>query len=273
MRALGTNSGWATVKPRTVFGNETIVFVGTAGVLRTHVCSSLPSSCTPTKVLRTPGVRSSSERASVRGLVLNFAGLHLLHMYPHRPWWWDDPAMSDASNAAQKSSISFANCSAGSQLCHFADFEGFANLEQWMEKDINEYRASLPNSRIVVATPNWVCDSRYYGYYNWLTTSTEGVKESAESCTRFVTNHSNWPQLPNLHATCRSSQQSSKGTVTLSTRLRKVATRLNVSLADWNGMTREQCNHTKDGRHYDREIVGMQLQQLHGLLGAYDGSQ
>ena len=183
IRALG-NTAWATVKAKTEFGNEKVVFVGTAGVLLGHGCSSAPSSCSPAKVLSGYGLGSSSARAACRGVVLNFAGLHLLHMFPHRPWWWDDPTLSKEANTAQRQEAfnrTLANCSAASQLCAFADYEGFVNLERWVERDVSAYRAALPNARIVVATPNWVCDSRYYGYYSRLTTSAVGVAESAES--------------------------------------------------------------------------------------------
>ena len=49
-----------------------------------------------------------------------------------------------------------------------------------------------------------------------------------------------------------------------------MARRLNASLVDWNDLTIGKCNHTLDGRHYDKIIVGAQLRQLRGLLGARD---
>mgnify|MGYP002630644039 CR=1 FL=1 len=270
MRSL-CNSNWGTYKARNVFGNETVLFVGIAGVVRLP-CGSMPSHCNAQLLLRqVPGLRSNAERAAVRAVYLNFAAMHTLHVFPHLPWWWNTPEKkaSDSSNHVQMlAAVNTSRAVCGGQPqgatknCHFADYEGFARMERWMRQDIAAYREALPNAQIVIATPNWVCNDRYYSSYKWLTATSAGVAESARSCAQFMREHAEvngWPKMPNLHTACREGQQSGNGTVALALRMRRLAQKIKVSVVDWTALTLDQCVHTKDGRHYDKTILRQQL--------------
>ena len=264
MRSL-SNMNWSPYVARNVFGNESVTFLGIAGVVR-NVCPGLmPSECTAASLLH----KVDAARRTFRVVVLNFAGLHLLHMFPHRPWWVED---EHARRSSFRDSAAFNETlgKAATQLCYTADYAGFVRLEDWIRRDVAACRRALPNARIAIATPNWVCNERYYGYYRWLTSSPEGLTESAKSCVEFVHKYRtpSWPHLHSLHAACRSSQQSGNGSAALSARIREVATALNVTLLDWNAMTMNRCDQTCDGRHYSAAIVRAQLEQLRTAVGA-----
>ena len=288
VRALGGKEPVAP--PSEVFGNEMIKFFGIAGVNRVAVCNQrgAPSACTATKILR-QAMLSEADRARVRAVLLNFAGQHLLHIFPHRPWWWDDPRISTTDNYALRAKVlnstyaAAAQCAGSSESAdhqhacnsanyqgwpHFADYGGFINLERWIQDDVTAYRKALPNAQIVLATANWVCEGKKYGYHKWLTGTAEGIATSTASCQSFLKAHSSWPQPADLYSACRRSQQTSDGTVALSRRIRVMAKKLNASLTDWNNLTMGQCSHTKDGHHYDRSIVRAQLHDLRILIGS-----
>ena len=123
MRSIAANP-LTHYHPNMVFGNESVVFFGIAGV-NIHRCGPMPSDCTAQAILRDPGLKSEAARLKVRAVYLNFAGLHLLHMFPHRPWMLHHNLTKNAAQSLKMAGEHLMeNCSKTSQLCYFSDFRG-----------------------------------------------------------------------------------------------------------------------------------------------------
>ena len=179
-------------------------------------------------------------------LVSNFAAPHLLHVHPIRPFF-------DADSAARPNCYPQSTC---------ADLRGLLGLQTWITADTTAYRSRLGKStRLVVMTPNWICDGKLYDAYRrqlalpqprrdaacraWLIRRSVGDTEAAEHCER--------------------STFTGDGTLAMSTFMSMAAQRLGVRVLDATEITRGRCNATEDARHYPPIVPG-QAARLVALL-------
>jgi len=186
----------------------------------------------------------------------NFAALHLLPLFPDRPF---------------KSPLPNPN-----QTKIPADFDGWFNLEQIMLDHFNFFTKSTSissenNVKFIAMTPHWVCDAKYNGRYRAILENDEHVpscmqwfsmqKERSEGF-RAIVSMLTSAQVKEI---CSKAILTGEGSYYISERIKKWATETEVPVVDAYNMTYDQCSHTKDARHYDY-FIDTEVKQLLDIL-------
>ena len=213
-----------------------------------------PSAHTADRVLREIAAPKSRVKSpfDLRGpprfdvVYLNFGAVHLLHLSPQRNFWRNEYTLKKKPGCK-------------------VDFDGYLYFEEWIEAEIMAYRTVATS--VVLMTPNWICADKFSGAYAHL--AGEGSQESIEKCVYgFRSSEWPWPLVPrDAAAACASGRFTGNGTESLAKRLRNVAARLGAPVVDATAQTKGLCNSTKDGKHYNSDVVAAQLEELRRVSG------
>lgn len=201
---------------------------------------------------------------------LNLQSLHLLHLYPVRPW------------------VMGLTCTCSFQATCTSNFLGFVNLERWFESLVEVFLSAETSVRaVVIQTPNSVCEEAFVGKYKaWFDNAEDNYKKCAEWVMKNgirridgkVSPQAVFQHLPQntpfreAEDICRNGVMARNGTDFVARRIRKsvqdmVGRGLRVGLVDATDLTRpDQCSHTSDGRHYDTTVIDRQLDALSDAL-------
>ena len=203
---------------------------------------------------------------------LNLQSLHLLHLYPVRPW------------------VMGLTCACGFNDTCTSNFLGYVNLERWFESLVEGFLSAETNVRaVVIQTPNSVCEGVFAGKYRvWFDSAEDNYKKcagwvmengihrmdgKASPHTTAVFQH--LPQNTTFQEAedlCRNGVMARNGTDSVARRIRKsvqdmVGRGLRVGMVDATDLTGpDQCSHTADGRHYDTIVIDRQLDALSDAL-------
>ena len=203
---------------------------------------------------------------------LNLQSLHLLHLYPIRPW------------------VMGLTCTCTFQDACTSNFLGFVNLERWFESLVEGFLPAETGVRaIIIQTPNSVCEEVFVGKYKaWFDNAEDNynhcaawvmengirrkdgdVNSSATAVFQRLPQNTTFQEAEDI---CRIGVMARNGTDFVARRIRKsvqdmVGRGLRVGMVDGTDLTRpDQCSHTADGRHYDTTIVDQQLDALSDAL-------
>lgn len=135
-------------------------------------------------------------------------------------------------------------------------------MDEWMSKDVETFRGALGvNTRIVLVTPNWICDSKLYSSYRrQMLVAPPSARWRA--CTDWVRTHSSGVTAGfEALDLCEKYTFTSTGTLAMSRRIADAAKRLRCRLLDATALTQDRCNVTEDARHYPA-IVPLQAERL-----------
>jgi hypothetical protein len=186
---------------------------------------------------------------------IDFGVLHMLHIHPVRPFALDTVEEG-----------------------YTADFVGFLFLESWMKTELSIYQRAA--KKVVVMTPNRVCESKFSGQYDNYTNN--NTKLSVHKCIEWISNinkkgvleriqsdrkfgpsvFGNYSHPLVMHGICTDGLFNSRGSFLISERMKKVARSMHfpVGIVDSYTLTDEMgCNYTKDGRHYSDDVMVKRL--------------
>ena len=232
-----------------------VVFVVAAGKWAKH----FPSFYTADVVLKRLLFPVDKQRPTA--VVSNFAAPHLLHVHPARPFF-------DADDFTRPRCYPQSTC---------ADFRGLTSLERWITRDVARYREELGKStRLVLVTPNWICDEKLYASYK-RQLRIEPQAKRWHACAQWAMargrtgpsrdrERAAWgaaaaAETDEAIALCEHSTFSAAGTVAMARRMRSAAGQLGVRVLDATALTYNQCNATLDARHYP-PLVPTEVRQL-----------
>ena len=242
-----------------------LVFVAAAGKWAKH----FPSFYTADVVLKRLLFPIDTQHARPSAIVTNFAAPHLLHVHPARP-------LFDADDSVRPHCYPQSTC---------ADFRGLTSLEQWISNDAARYREKLGKStRLVLVTPNWICDEKLYASYKrqlrieplakrwhacaqWMMarggpkSSRDGAHATFRGAAMGAGRAAAAAETNDAITLCESSTFSASGTMAMARRMRNAAEQVGARLLDATALTYNQCNSTLDARHYP-PLVPTEVQEL-----------
>ena len=184
-------------------------------------------------------------------VVHNFAAPHMLHVHPVRPFF-------DADSSKRPRCYPQSTC---------ADYRGLQNLDAWIRSDLSAYRQRLgPKTRLVVVTPNWICDAKLYTSYQ--------RQMGKPLASRFSACH-DWmrqrlPTAPSEEVAndfCSNFTFTAAGTERMAGAMAMAVARVeqHARVLDVTALTRGRCDATDDARHYPK-LVPTQARALLQLL-------
>jgi len=249
--------------------NTVINFLPIAGGHAPHPRSlpSVYSTCTHVSDLLSRHLKSGRPVSKVV-VYVNFGLLHLLHVHPHRPW-----ELRNSTRLAAKA-------------YHYADFQGFFNLENWIASEVECLSGLAEVALILIQTPHHMCDASISGIYRSALASTnigDTVSECASHLSELTALSSS-----QAHSLCADGVFTGENTAKLAARMRGVSKRYACSVTGEKGsgargaaavppvcvidshrMTAAlpNCSEaTQDGRHYDENVLLDEVAELKGYL-------
>ena len=198
---------------------------------------------------------------------LNFASLHLLHMHV------------EEENLHGKDDRLW-NSLTGAYTNYGGDFNGWLNLEKWMEDEIDCLSKSGSAQAIIIQTPHFVRDEKYTKFWRSFINRIKEAPESAlRSCATAVSNNNKDTNYTTALQYCKEGLFTGLGSSLLANRMtafvkeRYDCTPLHmripskippVCLMDAHNITKmaQYASATVDGRHYDVLTV---REELYGL--------
>ena len=189
-------------------------------------------------------------------LYIDFGALHMLHIHPVRPF------------SVKPYKIGYT-----------ADIIAFLYLESWMKAELDIYKKAA--RKIVIMTPNRVCESKFYGEYEyymnnshlaiskcveWFESIDEGTFEKISADRRLGPSvFGNLSDSVVRRQVCQDSLFNGRGSFLLAERMKRVvlASAIPLGLVDSYELTTAMgCNHTLDGRHYSEEVMVKRLTEF-----------
>jgi hypothetical protein len=108
---------------------------------------------------------NSRLKDAVDVVYLNFGALHLLHYFPEKPF-------------------NFGEYGGYVEGKYSAQYLGNINFESWIEREVLFYLSQPQVKKVILQTPNTICESRFYGVYKQILD--EGLPKSYFLCHEWV---------------------------------------------------------------------------------------
>ena len=237
---------WPAAAEQCTTTSTLLIFVVAAGKWARH----FPSFHTADVVLsRLP----ASTIVKPTAVASNFASPHLLHVHPVRPWF-------DADSSTRPRCYPQSTC---------ADYRGLASLGSWITNDVVAYRRSLGrDTRLVIVSPNWICDQKLYPSYRRLLDRPLATRFGA--CRQWLLARGQWPTRQpadgDADGLCSRFTFSALGASNMSSLMQaRVRAAPPTRFLDATALTRERCDATEDARHYPT-LVPAQAEALELMM-------
>jgi hypothetical protein len=128
------------------------------------------------------------------------------------------------------------------------------------------YRQRLGrDTRLVLFTPNWICDEKLYPSYKRLLLSKKPSGTRFASCRDWLLKRLPPPTEEEAQRACELYTFSGAGSLNMSAKMAAAARLSGARLLDATAQTLGRCDATDDARHYPR-LVPMQAHALEQLL-------